>query len=354
LLTDIDDGAGVAIGRTLRLMARFNGDVLEVGSPNGGLNFPINPQGGGDGIFIDNLNSASDNKTQFWDNTGTLRAKPESIAVTHDINQVAIDDGVFELSAYFDRTIETSVPDFVITAGSPDVFSSATTALPDNAELGAGSYIRVTDLTGPDAAMNGIYQILTETTPGAAWDVIRQDGITVVSVAATTGTLGQNCVDTPDAIIVHTNIRTAISADVSFTAPDTITSAGSLFGIFAVGDFIEIEGSTSGLNDSLVEILTVSATTITTVEQNITTQGTGPTVIITKLFSYKDMTVDEIDNFAFDDNVQGGRVVSTTTFVKSKGLGRLGAQYIESPVQDIVSGVPETIPMFAATERNVT
>ncbi len=354
LLVDIDDGAGVAIGRTLRVMARFNGDVLEMGSGNGGLNFPINPQGGGAGIFIDSLNAASDNKTQFYDNTGTLRSKPESIAVTHDINQVAIDDGVFELSAYFDRTIRTNVTDFVITAGSPATFTSAGSALPDNATLDAGDYIRVSGLTGADAAMNGSWQISTETTPGDAWDVVRQDGITAVSVASTTADLDQHAVDTPDALIVHTNINTAVSSDVSFTAPDTITSAGSLFGIFAIGDFIEIEASTAGVNDSIVEVLTVSATTITTVEQDITSQGTGPTVVLTKLFSYKDMTVDETDNFAFDDNVQGGRVVSTTVFIKSKGLGRLGAQYIESPVQDIISGTPETVPMFAATERNVT
>lgn len=353
LLTDIDTGAGVAIGRTLRLMARFNGDTAEFGSPDGGLNFPINPQGGGDGIFIDSLNAASDNATQFWDNTGQLRSKPESIAVTHDINQVAIDDGVFELTSYFDRTIQTVVPDFVLTSGT-DVITSATTALPDNAEIAAGAYIRVTGLTGGDAAMNGVYQILVENTPGASWDVVRQDGDTIVSVASTSATLGQNCIDTPDAIIVHTNVNVATAADVSFTAPDTITSAGSEFAVFTAGDFIEIEGSTGGTNDGIYEIDTVNATTITTVEQTLTSQGTGPTVTITALFAFKDMTGDVTKNFAFDDNVQGGRTVSTTTFIKSKGLGQLGAQYIESSVQDIVSGTPETVSMFAATERNVT
>lgn len=352
-LTDIDAGAGVNIGRALGLMARFNGDTAEFGSGDGGLTFPTNPEGGGSGLFIDNLNAASDNDTQFWDNTGALRSKPESIAVTHDINQVAIDDGVFELSMYFDRTIQTVVADFVLTSGT-DKITSAGTNLPNNAEISAGAYIRVTGLTGGDAAMNGVYQIITEVTPGADWDVVRQDGVAIVSVASTSATLGQNCVDTPDAIIVHTNVNVATAADVSFTAPDTITSAGSEFGVFAVGDFIEVEGSTGGTNDGIYEIATASATTLTTVEQTITTQGTGPTVTITKLFSYKDMTTDVTDNFAFDDNVQGGRSVSTTTFVKSKGLGRLGAQYIESPVQDIVSGTPETVPMFAATERNVT
>lgn len=352
-LVDIDDGAGVAIGRTLRLMARFNGDVLEMGSADGGLNFPINPQGGGNGIFIDSLNAASDNKTKFWDNVPLLRSKPESIAVTHDINAVAINDGVFELSAFFDRTIQTVVTDFVLTV-TTDKITSAGANLPNNAEISAGAYIRITDLTGGDAAMNGVYQILTEVTPGSDWDVIRQDGITIVTVTSTSATLGQNAVDTPDAIIVHTNILTAVAADISFTAPDIMTSAASLFGIFAVGDFLELEATTSGLNDGIFEIAVATAAQIDFVEQTIVTQGTGPTVVATKLFSYKDMTADETDNFAFDDNVQGGRVVSTTAFIKSKGLGRLGAQYIESPIQDIVSGTPETVPMFAATERNVT
>lgn len=357
-LSDINSGAGVAIGRAIKLLARFNGNTAEFGSGDGGLNFPTNPEGGGSGVFIDNLNAASDNATRFYDNTGTLRSKPESIAITLDGNAILIGDTASEYDLYFDRTISTDVANFVLTSGTSKI-TSATTALPNNAQTTVGKYVRVSGLTGGNAAMNGVYQITVITTPGADWTVVRYDGQPIVSVTSTAATIGQNCVDTPNAIIVHTNINVATSADVSFTAAgNTITSAGSQFTVFAVNDRIEISGSTSGLNDGLWKVLTQSATTLTVSGERafpttITTQGTGPTVTITKLFS-GDFDADVVANFAFDDNVQGGRTVSTTTYVKAKAIGLTSAQYIESPVSTIATGTPLTIPLFSATERNVT
>ena len=89
----LDAGAGTNIGRTIDLLARFNGDILELGSPDGGVSFPDNPEGGGSGFFCDNLNASSANTVKFWDNLGALKSKPETIAVTLDFNQIAIDDG---------------------------------------------------------------------------------------------------------------------------------------------------------------------------------------------------------------------------------------------------------------------
>lgn len=361
LNSDIDDGAGVNFGRALELMARFNGDTGEFGSPDGGINFPLNPETGlQGGLFIDNLNAASDNSTKFWDDTGTLRSKPESIAITLDGNEIIINDTASEYDLYFDRTIRTlstSLTDFVLTSGTSKI-TSAGANLPANSEIAVGAYVRVSGLTGVDAAMNGIYQITVINTGGTDWTVVRYDNAAVVSVAASAVDLDQNCVDTPDAIIVHTNVNVATASDVSFTSTDTITSAGSEFGVFTAGDRIEIEGSTSGLNDGLWEVLTASATTLTVSAERIapstiTTQTTGPTVTITKMFS-GDFTADVVANFAFDDNVQGGRTVSTTTYVKAKAIGLSDAQFIPSPVSQIASGTPVTIPLFASTERNVT
>jgi len=355
--SDIDNGAGVNFGRTLELMARFNGDTAEFGSPDGGVNFPNNPEGGGSGIFIDNLNAASDNATQFWENGGTLVKKPESIAVTLDGNDTITGDTASEYDLYYDRTISTSITDFVLTNATSKI-TSATTQLPANAEIIVGKYIRVDSLTGADAPMNGTYQITAITTSGEDWTVVRYDNAVIVDVTTTTVNVDQNCIDTPDGLIVHTNVSVATSADVSFTSADTITSAGSEFGIFSVGDRIEVEDSTGGLNDGYWEILTASATTLTVSPERIspgtiTTQGTGPTVIITTLFS-GDFQADVVANYAFDDNVQGGRTVSTDTYVKAKAIGQASAQYIPSPVSIIASGTPVTIPLFAATERNVT
>jgi len=358
--SDIDAGAGVNFGRALELMARFNGDTAEFGSPDGGVNFPLNPEGGGSGIFVDNLNAGSDNATQFWNNSGALVKKPESIAVTLDGNDTITGDTASEYDLYYDRTIRTAaavLTDFVLTNATSKI-TSAGSNLPTNSEIVVNKYIRISGLTGGDLAMNGIYQITVINSAGADWSVVRYDNATIVDVTTTAVDLDQNCVDSPDGLIVHTNVNVATSADVSFTATDTITSAGSEFGVFGVGDRIEIEGSTGGLNDGLWEILTASATTLTVSPERIapgaiTTQGTGPTVTITILFS-GDFQADVVANYAFDDNVQGGRTVSTETFVKAKAIGQLSAQYIPSPVSSIASGTPVTIPLFAGTERNVT
>lgn len=344
-LTDIAAGAPTHIGRTIGLMSQFVGDELQVGDIGGTLS---NPEGGGNGVFIDNLNAASDNSTIFKDNTGVFRAKPESITVTHDFNSVAIDDVNTISKMYFDRTIRTNVTDFVLATTGGGRITSAGTNLPNNAELGAGSYVRISGLTGGDAAMNGVYQVVTETTPGAQWEVTRLDGQAIVAVASTTVNIDQNCVDTPDAIIVHTNTGVT-NTDISFTTDDTITSGSSEFGVFSVGDFIEIIGS--GAEDGIYEVETVSATTITTVEKTIATAGAGPSITVQKLFQYT-ADADKADNFAFDDNVQGGRTVSTETFVVSKAIGAGGAQFLASPVTSIASGSPTTIPLFTAGELN--
>jgi hypothetical protein len=144
--------------------------------------------------------------------------------------------------------------------------------------------------------------------------------------------------DTPSALIVNTtNLIDATT--ISFTAPDTIGDSGSGFGIFSVGDRLRIEGAGAGTNaGKIVKVLTVNATTIT-IEQN--------------QFEPVLVTQDYANNFGFDDNIQGGRSVSTETFVKAKALGRLSAQYTESAVLSIQSQTPLTVPVQAQTERNV-
>lgn len=348
-LTDIDADADIAIGRAIGLLARFVGDTLEVGSGDGGLTVPINPDGGGSGVYIDSLNAVDANNVKFLDNLGVFRTNPETIAVTLDFNQTAIDDTTTEFDLFYDRTIRTNVTDFVLTSGT-NVMSSVGVNLPNNAELGVGSYVRVSGLTAGDAAMNGVYQVVTETTPGASWVVTRYDGATIVSVASTTVDIDQNVVDTPDAILVHTNVLLS-AATISFTAPDTISDSANGLGIFAIGDIIEVEGSTSGLNDGIYEVATAAIGSLTLVEQTITTQGASPTVTVTKIASGL-ADADFVFSYAFDDNVQGGRVVSTTTFVVGKAIGSTGSQYVSSPVSSIVTGTPLTIPLFAQTERN--
>jgi hypothetical protein len=172
--------------------------------------------------------------------------------------------------------------------------------------------------------------------------------------------LDQNCIDTTDAIIVHTNVRTAEvsaatnpgSAVLTFTAPDTITDSANTLGVFSSGMKIQIENSTA--NDGIYTVDTAAAGTLTLIEQTIVTEAEAldADVVITEVVSGLASGGDVTFSYDFDNNQQGGRTVSTTTYVQAKAIGSTGAQYVQSSVADIVSGTPETIPVAPATERN--
>jgi hypothetical protein len=270
---DIDNDADTKIGRLMGDLLAFEGDTLVAGLS------AANPDGGGTGVYVTNIAAADQNNLRLVDNTGVRRSFPETISITLDFNAALINDTVAEYVLYYDRTIRTTTADFVLTSGTgpAGTISSAGTNLPNNAELSVNDYIRVAGLTGGDAAMNGVYQITTETTPGASWAVLRYDGADTVSVASGSAFVDQNPIDSPDAIIVQ---------------DDTPVSVAGV----ASADF----------------------------------------------------------NFAydFDANVQGGRVVSTETFVVARALGLDGAQFIQSGVQSIASGTPLTIVLTASNELN--
>jgi len=138
---------------------------------------------------------------------------------------------------------------------------------------------------------------------------------------------------------------------LDFASPDTINDAGNTLGVFTSGMIIQIEGTTA--NDGIYEVDTAAAGQITLIEQTITTEAVGvdTTGILTEAVSGL-AAGDVVFSYDFDNNVQGGRSVSTTTYVKGKAIGSTGAQYYQSQVADIVSGTPETIPLSPATERN--
>lgn len=350
---DIDADADTAIGRAMDGLMRFVGDNLEVGSTDGGLTFPTNPDGGGSGVFVDGLNAASKNSISFFDNTGTSRAFPETIPVTLDFNSVLVADTAAEYDLFFDRTIRTAVSDFVLTAvsGNTGTITSASTALPTNAEIVVGAYVRVQGLTGGNAAMNGVYQIDVINSAGASWDVSRYDGKDVVAVTSTAANVDQNCVDTPDAIIVFTDVGVDGSSDISFTAPDTISTSGSPdLSVFTDGMKIQVIGTTS--NDGIYTVDgNSSSTTLTTIEQTLQNES-NTSATIDQIVSGMTANDDFSFSFDFDGNTQGGRTVSTSTYVKAKAIGADTAQYTVSTVQTIASGTPLTIPLVAQTERN--
>lgn len=342
---DIDADSDTAIGRTMDGLMRFVGDTLEVGSTDGGLTFPTNPDGGGTGVFIDNLNAASKNDVRFFDNTqpATPQRFPETIPITLDFNATLVGDTAAEYDLFYDRTIRTTET-CSLTAGG--VFTGT---LPTNSEIVVGAYVRLAFAT--TTAADGVYQIETIDTPGSQWTLNRYDNGTITAVTSESTTIDQNCVDTPDAIIVHTDVVALGDSNISFTAPDTITSDGDPdFSVFTDGMKIQVVGSTS--NDGIYEVDGNSTTTtITTIEQTISTEATqDPDIsqVVSGLTSNDDFSF----SYDFDGNTQGGRTVSTTTYVKAKAIGATTAQYTTSTVQTIASGTPLTIPLVSQTERN--
>jgi len=270
---DIDNDASTAIGRAMDALLVFEGDTLISGKT-----IPINPDGGGTGVYISNIAAADKNNVKNYDNTGVERSFPETISVTLDFNSALISDTVATYDLYFDRTIQTTTDaTFVLTAGTGASGTFVSTAQMPTLNVGAGQFVTVKGLTGADVAMNGVYQVDTETST-SSWAVTRWDNTTIVTAAGTAVTIDQYGIDTPDAIVVQDDVPANVSG---------LASADYAF------------------------------------------------------------------SFDFDGNVQGGRTVSTTTFVVARAQGISGAQYVQSSVQSIVTGTPLTIVLTASNELNV-
>jgi hypothetical protein len=229
--TDIDAGGGTCIGRTLDGLARFLGDAFEAGSVNGGLSFPRNPNGGGSGVFLDNLAAASRNTSTMFDNLGSKRSYPVGTVVTLDANTTLEGDTVAAYTLFYDRTIRNNVADLKINIGTGPVgtITSVGNNLPATLNRGVGAYVRVSGLSGADIAMNGVYQV-TSIAVGS-YGVVRYDGTTIVTTTAGAAYLDQNVVDSPNAIIVQDNTSSNVSGtfggtDFQFTYDYTGNTQG--------------------------------------------------------------------------------------------------------------------------------
>jgi hypothetical protein len=254
---------------------RFVGPTLQVGSVDGGLSFPLNPDGGGSGVYINYLNAASTNDTVYYDNLGTLRTAPLSVAVTLSFNSTLLDDSATIYSLFFDytrRTPAASLVDLVITvtAGADGTFTSAGSNLPSfDAELEVNDYVRISGLTAAEEDMNGIYQATAETTENDEWAVTRYDGATIVT---TTGgdavDLDEHVIDAPDAIIVEDSGSSPVtgsdpSGDVGFSFDYSGNTQGGRSGSTDADVWARAIGQSSAqYTQSALATISTTATTI--------------------------------------------------------------------------------------------
>jgi hypothetical protein len=220
--TDIDADADIAIGKTMDGLMRFVGPTLEVGSVDGGLSFPRNPDDeDSQGVYINNLAAASANDTVYFDNLGILRNAPLTVSVTLDFNQTLIDDTVAEYTLFFDFTRTRALTDLVITIGTGPSGTFVSTGQLSALDTGAGQYVRVSGLTGVDEPMNGIYQVTAETST-SLWSVERYDGEDIFTTTVDfTADIDEYPIDSPDAIIVQddglSDVSGLASSDFNFS-----------------------------------------------------------------------------------------------------------------------------------------
>jgi hypothetical protein len=209
--TDINESVGVVVGRMADSMLRFAGEILEVGSADGGTSFPVNPMGGGSGVLIVGFDINDINNLLFYDNTGTSRVYPFVSAGTISFNTSLIDDpGPAEYKMFFTYTERVAVTDLALSgaSGSTASIDSAGGNLPS---LAQNDYVRLSGFANSNN--NGIWKI-TDASPSATQaDATKVDGKTVANASAASVNVDLNPIDSPDGIVVNDSSGTPIAGD---------------------------------------------------------------------------------------------------------------------------------------------
>jgi hypothetical protein len=208
---DIDSTNLTVTGRTADEILRFVGDTLEAGQA-----LPVNPNGGGSGVFIEGFDTNDTNRITFFDNTGAERTFPFVAAGTINFNSnLQADTGPAEYFMYFEYTERFTNTGFGLSAVTVDAatLDSSTTNLVT--ELADGDYIRLAGFVNP--TNNGIF-VLTGAPAGAgpytaAVRKINGDTL-VIESAGPSVSMDKNPIDSPDAIIVNNNAGSPIEGNV--------------------------------------------------------------------------------------------------------------------------------------------
>jgi hypothetical protein len=272
--TDIDADGDIAIGRTMDELLRFVGDSIEIGSKDGGVSFPTNPDGGGSGVFIDNRDTNDTNRMSMFDNFGNQRTFPFVAAGSINFNANLVNDGNAVFTMFYQYTARTNLTDgaIVTPTGNTGDLESPGSNLP---ALSVNDYINVTGFVNPEN--NGIYQVDVVNVSTSDYTVTKVDNETLVAESGVTINVDENPIDSPDAIIVDSATAfspipitgTIVSTPVSFDFDyDGNTQGGRTAGtdaeivIRAIGlntaQFAEVTGTitrATGLSFSLVASL---------------------------------------------------------------------------------------------------
>lgn len=97
---DINAGAGSLTGKIADQLMYFVGDTLVIGRSSGTTQ-PNNPEGGGGGVYIDNLSALDANSVEFYDNTNTKRTNPYVAALRINFGDNLKNDASAKYWVYF-------------------------------------------------------------------------------------------------------------------------------------------------------------------------------------------------------------------------------------------------------------
>jgi hypothetical protein len=268
LAGDIDATDQIVNGQTADALLQFVGDNL-----NAGVALPTNPNGGGSGVIIEGFDSNDTNRLSFTDNAGTASITfPFVAAGSITFNNNLVNDADPRYWMFFEYTTRSTVSDLSVNAvtGSSARIESAAGNIPSSL-FSTGEYIGLFGSTVADN--NGIWQV-TGAITSSGFTAVKQDLDTPSSQAGFGGTLDQNPIDSPSAIIVDNNSGTDIASSIA-TSPvnfdfdyDGNTQGGRTAGtdaaivIRAIGldtaQFVETSGTitrNTGLSFSLVSAL---------------------------------------------------------------------------------------------------
>ena len=163
---------------------------------------------------------------------------------------------------------------------------------------------------------------------------------------------------TSSAVIVHAN-DTVQSNTIAFdSTADTITIGTGDFSVFAVGEYIHVENSTS--NDGYYKISTITQTTnpndTITVDTTFAgipaNESAGATVDVTQAAMGDISGASSIQfDFNYDNNQQGGRTQATNAPITVVAIGLQTGQFVSAETT-IERTVTNSASLVAPLERN--
>ncbi len=204
--SDVDSTDQTVTGKTAGALLRFVGDTLEAGQA-----VPTNPNGGGSGVVIMGFSTNDTNRLTFYDNSAVARNYPFVAAGSISFNTNLVNDGLGKYWMFYEYVTRKSVADLAISAssGSTASIDSAGANLP---VVVINQYINILGATNPNN--NGVW-IVTDAAPTTTqFDARKVDGLAVANQTAFAGTIDDNPINSPDALVVNNNAGSPIQGTI--------------------------------------------------------------------------------------------------------------------------------------------